>query len=236
MSPIPILAIADSHSYNRLPDDSRQPEIRESHIRDLAAIFVRNRAHGIFGIHLVHAHFTIPEKTLLLGVDHDMPRCRWAKVSLIQNVDLSSVHGHIFVLTDHGFRPYEYQTGPAPDLSRVNDAFIPELADFLSSNNLTELVGLQVVDSYPSNMLELILPQGTIMLDASNLNGCAPSRQTGWKFEVKHGEPRVCQANETHGQTRTGHEIYNQGDPHPRLETFQDLKHALVDAGILSSA
>ena len=31
----------------------------------------------------------------------------------------------------------------------------------------------------------------------------------------------------------TTHEIYNKGEPHPKLETFQDLKHALVKAGIL---
>jgi len=54
-------------------------------------------------------------------------------------------------------------------------------------------------------------------------------RQTGWKFESEDGEPRVCQANESHGQTATTHEIYNKGDPHPRLETSQDLKHALVE-------
>ncbi len=165
-----------------------------------------------------------------------MPRCRWAKACTIQTVDLSKVHGHIFVLTDHGFHPYEYQTGPVPDLSRVNSNFLSELANFLDKNNLAMLVGLQVIASYPSNMLELVLPQGTIMLDALKLNGCVSTRQTGWKFGVENGEPRVCQANEMHGQTRTGHEVYNQGDPHPKLGTFEDLKHALVEAGILSVA
>jgi hypothetical protein len=220
-------------SYNVLPTDSQQPEILESHIYNLATIFVRNRAERVLGIHLAHGHFTAPDNTTLLGVNYDKPYCRWARPTAIRTVDLANVHGHIFVLTDHGFHPYEYQTGPLPDLSGVDSAFLLELAEYLITNKLSKLVGLQVIDPNPTSMLELILPQGTIMLDVSVLNGCVPTRQTGWKFESENGEPRVCQANETHGQTATTHEVYNKGDPHPRLETFQDLKHALVKAGIL---
>jgi hypothetical protein len=226
------LAVTDSYSYNGLPDDSQQPELLESHLHDLAALFVRNHAQGIFGIHLAHAHFAIPENTVLLGVNHEIPRCRWAKATTNQTIDLSNVHGHIFVLTDHGFHPYEYQIGPVPDLSGIDSNFLPDLAQFLNTNNLAMLVGLQFIDPHPSQLLELVLPQGTIMLDASDLKGCVSTRQTGWKFETENGEPRVCQANETHGQTRTGHEIYNKGDAHPQLETFQDLIYALGAAGI----
>lgn len=219
--------------YNTLPDDSQQPKILESHIDNLAALFVRNCADGLLGIHLVHAHFSIPKNTAILGANYNEPYCRWARTTTIQTMDLSNVHGHIFVLTDHGFHPYEYQAGPAPDLSGVNSAFLPELTDYLNTNNLSALVGLQIIDQNTAHMLELILPQGTVMLDVSNLNGCVPTRRTGWKFEVENGEPRVCQANETHGRTATTHEIYNKGDPHPRLEDFQDLKNALGEAGIM---
>jgi len=220
--------------YNRLPDDSQQPEIRESHIHDIATLFVRNRADRIFGIHLVHAHFAVPDKTVLLGVNHETPRCRWANATAFQAIDLNNVHGHIFVLTDRGFHPYEYQAGPVPDLSEVEDSFLAELAVFLSRNKLEAVIGLQIIDPHPSHMLELVLPQGTVMMDVSNVNGCVPTRQTGWKFEVENGEVRACQANEMHAQTRTGHEVYNKGDPHPRLETLQDLEDALAKAGILS--
>ncbi|KAK4184120.1 hypothetical protein QBC35DRAFT_506597 [Podospora australis] len=222
--------------YNRLPDDSEQPEILDSHIRDLATLFVRNRADRVFGIHLAHAHFAVPDKTVLLGANHETPRCRWAKATAFKAIDLDNVHGHIFVLTDHGFHPYEYQAGPVPALSHVDHRFLAELADFLNAHKLTTLVGLQVIDPHPGHMLELVLPQGTIMLDVTNVNGCIPTRQTGWKFEVENGEVRVCQANEMHAQTRTGHEVYNKGDPHPRLETLQDLGVALAKAGILSAA
>ena len=130
------------HSYNVLPTDSQQLEILESHIHNLAALFVRNRADGIFGIHLAHAHFAAPENTTILGANYDKPYCRWARPTEIRTMDLSNIHGHIFLLTDHGFHPYEYQTGPIPDLSEVDSAFLPELADYLNTNNLSMLVGL----------------------------------------------------------------------------------------------
>ncbi|KAK8925044.1 hypothetical protein H634G_05658 [Metarhizium anisopliae BRIP 53293] len=219
--------------YNNLPDDAKQPEIQEYHILDLAALFVRNRAHNIFGIHLVHAHFTIPTRTVLLGANYDRPRCRWARTTPIPDMDLSDIHGHIFVLRDNGFRPYEYQTGPAPDLSQIDDMFLHDLSDYLYANNLSSFIGLQIVDENPANMLELILPQATVMLCASDLNGCISTRQTGWRFETELGQPRVCQANESHGQRATTHEIYNKGDAHPRMETYEDLKDALLKIGII---
>ncbi|KAM7196605.1 hypothetical protein V8F33_006104 [Rhypophila sp. PSN 637] len=220
-------------NYNRLPNDSRQPEILESHIRDLAALFVRNRVHGIFRRTFCSCSLGLPENTVLLGANHEMPRCRWAKATAFRAIDLGNVHGHIFVLTDRGFRPYEYQTGPIPDLSQVDEAFLQELANFLKANNLATLVGLQVIDPYPTQMLELVLPQGTIMLDVSNLNGCTPARQTRWQFGIENGEPRVCKSNETHGRHANGHDIFNAGAPHPKLETFQDIKNALVRENIL---
>jgi len=220
--------------YNLLPDDSQQPEVHETHIRNLAALFARNHADGILGIHLAHAHFELPENTTLLGVNYNTPYCRWTRTTAIQTIDLSNVHGHIFVLTEHGFHPYEYQEGPMPDLSGVDEAFFPQLTDYITRNNLEGLLGLQVVDgNNTAQMLELILPNATVMLNESDLVGCNRTRQTGWKFMCNDGEPRVCKSNETHGTTANGHVVYNEGQPHPKLETFQDLLAALADAGIM---
>ncbi|KAM4065537.1 hypothetical protein HRG_012883 [Hirsutella rhossiliensis] len=219
--------------YNDLPSDSQQPEILESHIRDIAALFVRNSAHEIFGIHLAHGHFAIPNNAVLLGASFDKPRCRWARATTIQLMDLSEVHGHIFVLTDHGFHPYEYQMGPVPDLSGVDGAFLQDLANYLATNNLSMLVGLQFIDQNPVSMLELVLPQGTVMLDISNLNGCVPTRQTGWRFETENGKPRVCKPNETHGRHANGHDIFNEGAPHPKLETIEDVMTVLAEKNII---
>lgn len=119
-------------------------------------------------------------------------------------------------------------------MSRVNSAFLLELTEYLITYNLSTVVGLQVIDQNRAHMLELVLPQGTIMMNISNLNSCVPTRQTGWKFEAENGEPRVCTAKETHGTYENGHKIYNEGVPYPKLATFQDVKNALAKAGILS--
>ncbi|KAI1318810.1 hypothetical protein F5Y16DRAFT_406210 [Xylariaceae sp. FL0255] len=218
--------------YNGLPDDSQQPEILDLHIRDLATLFVRNHAHKIFGVHLIHGHFALPQNTALLGTNSDTPCGRWARATEIRAIDLSNVHGHVFVLTDQTFHPYEYQAGPPPDLSRVGDTFFQELADYLRANNLSSLIGLQVIDHNSAAMLELVLPRGTVMWEVSNLIGCVPTRQTGWKFEVENCQPRVCKSNETHGTHENGHKIYNEGAPCPNLVTLQDVKNALARAGI----
>ena len=155
-----------------LPSDSQQPDILDGHIHNLAALFVRNHAEEILGIHLAHGHFDVLAGTTLLGFNYDKPYCRWARPIANQSIVHSKAHGHIFILTDHGFHPYECQTGPLPDLSQIGSAFLPELADYLNTHKLSRVLGLQVLDQHTGHMLELVLPQGTAMLDISNLNGC----------------------------------------------------------------
>ena len=82
-------------------------------------------------------------------------------------------------------------------------------------------------------MLEPILPLATVMLEISSASGCVPTRQTGWKFEVENGELRVCKSNETYGRNAKGHNVFNEGAPYPKLETFQDVKNALLETGII---
>jgi hypothetical protein len=72
------------------------------------------------------------------------------------------------------------------------------------------------------------------MLASSAVNNTTPTRITGWKFESVNGKPRVCSANETHAQMTSGnHKVFNAGKPLPTLENAEDLKDALVLAGVL---
>lgn len=83
-------------------------------------------------------------------------------------------------------------------------------------------------------MWELILDQGTVMLDTVVVHGYLPTRITGWRFEARDGQPRVCQANKTHSEmTSSKHEVFNAGKPQPKLGDVNDLKNALVDVGVL---
>lgn len=219
--------------YNCLPDDLQQPELCDTHLRNLAEIFVRNRAHVVFGIHLVHGHFLLPTGEILLGENYDEPRCRWANSIAVPVMNLDKVHGHIFVMTEDGFHPYEYQMGTMPDISQVAGSFFEELSNYIKLNKLANLIGLQVTEPDPVPMYELILPRGTVMIDVSSLNGCIPSRDTGWRFAAKGAEPRVCTAYETHAKHSNGHDVFNKGSAEPKLETFQDVTHALRQKKIL---
>ncbi|KAI1413029.1 hypothetical protein F5Y13DRAFT_40654 [Hypoxylon sp. FL1857] len=221
--------------YNTLRDDADQPPVADEHIRNLASLFVRHNAHKLLGIHLIHGHFMIPEGTVLLGKNFEGPKGRWAKVTQIEAINPTTVHGHIFVLEKDGLCAYEYQDGALPDLSGVGKGFLQEFVNYLVANKLTDLLGLQVLgqcDDQP--MSELILDEGTVMLDSSVIKGCSPSRVTGWKFEAEHGNARVRQANETHATMTSGnHKVFNAGKPHPKLDSVEDLKLALSGAGVI---
>lgn len=117
----------------------------------------------------------------MLGTNIEDPYGRWTKATATETIDLSKIHGHIFTLHPAGgFVAYKYQDGPVPDLSAINEAFFAELGLYLARNDLSSLLGLQVhLEGVPKSMFELILDQGTIMLDKTAVHSCSTSRQTG---------------------------------------------------------
>lgn len=160
---------------------------------------------------------------------------RWAKPTRVNIVDLDMVYGHIFVLKDNGiFRAYKYQGGSLPDLSRVSKNFLPEFADYLRINSLTNLLDLQVLCYSSKSMSELILEGETVMLEDLAIYRCKQSRTIGWSFEMVDGNPRVCKGKESHSEMTSGnHKVFVDGKPLPRLENVGHLKQQLVEAGIL---
>ncbi|GAB7354899.1 hypothetical protein MBLNU459_g5533t2 [Dothideomycetes sp. NU459] len=172
--------------------------------------------------------------TVLVGTTSSSSALRWAKSVPIGGVDRATVHGHIFALTDDGLCPYELQDGPLPDLSGVGDGFLADFIPYLTENNLVSLIGLQVLGYENTSMLELVLDQGTVMLKSGSAKNVVPTRITGWKFESIHGNPRVCAQNETHAAKTSGnHQVFNAGKPLPKLENVDDLKLALIEAGLM---
>ncbi|KAK4199268.1 hypothetical protein QBC40DRAFT_228193 [Triangularia verruculosa] len=225
-----------SELYNTLLDDADQPPVADQHVTNLANIFVKYNAHEVLGIHLIHGHFKIPSNAVMLGTNFDESAIRWAKATNIDSLNAADIHGHIFVLAENGLCAYEYQDGPLPDLSSVGQGFLGKFVEYIVNNNLTSLIGLQVLGCghKQSTMFELILDQGTVMLDASIAKNIVPTRVTGWQFESVDGNPRVCAHNETHaGMTSGNHKVYNAGKPLPKLENIEQLKDALADVGLL---
>lgn len=103
------------------------------------------------------------------------------------------------------------------------------------ANDLTSVLGLQVlVENTDQTMWELILDQGTVMLDVAAVRRCSPTRITGWRFEARDRQPRVCASNETHSRMKSGsHKVFNVGKPLPKLGDIHDLKKGLTDVGVL---
>ncbi|KAK7416917.1 hypothetical protein QQZ08_011835 [Neonectria magnoliae] len=191
--------------------------------KNLAALFVRHNAHKFLGVHLVHGHFKIPESIVLLGTNFEEPKGRWARVTPVEKMDPATVHGHIFVFAKDDMCAYEYQNGPMPNISGVGEGFLKEFVDYLVANDLTDLLGLQVLTKCgDQSMSELILEDGTVMLDTLVIKGCTSYRITGWNFETAHGNPRVCQSNETHATMTSGnHKVFNAGNLQCRQTTSQ---------------
>ncbi|KID81136.1 hypothetical protein MGU_11477 [Metarhizium guizhouense ARSEF 977] len=219
--------------YNSLPSDEAQPDV-EDLLQQLAEIFVRNNAHKVFGVHLVHGHLQLPENNILFG-EETTPRCRWTKPTATNSLQLDRLQGHTFILTDNGFHPYQYQSGQYPDMGQVGDTFLSELADFLNANALSRVIALELLDSpLPEAMMELVLgDHGTMMIEPSRLLGCTPFRRTGWAFSEQDGKPRVCQdGKQFHGTTPKGHVIATT--PRDIIETSSHALHLLKAIGLLS--
>lgn len=220
--------------YNELLDDADQPAVADEHIENLAEMFVRHKADKFLGIHLIHGHFKIPKNTVMLGTNFENSSLRWTRITNVSGIDPSRVHGHIFALTQDGLCAYELQDGPLPDLSSIGPGFLDEFLAYILNNNLTSLIGLQVLGCGDGSLEELILDEGTVMVDSLSVKNTVPTRITGWKFETFDGNPRVCASNETHAKINTGnHRVFNAGKPIPKLENVEDLKAALAMAGVL---
>lgn len=73
-------------------------------------------------------------------------------------------------------------------------SYLREFIDHLIANDLTDLIGLQVLgECGEQSMYELILDDGTVMLEADAIKNHNPTRVTRWKFDAGPGGLRVCQ-------------------------------------------
>ncbi|KAL9082515.1 MAG: hypothetical protein Q9165_008873 [Trypethelium subeluteriae] len=151
----------------------------------------------------------------------------------MSNIDPTTIHGHVFASVDGVLYAYKFQNRALPDVSGVNKEFLPAFMDYIGKNNLTGLIRLQVLCGDDDPMSELILDDGTVMLDSAIVKNTMPTCVTGWRFDIVDGNPRVCQANEVHAKKTSGnHQVFNAGKPLPKLENVEDLKAALVEANI----
>ncbi|KAK7906351.1 hypothetical protein PG985_016357 [Apiospora marii] len=206
--------------YNGLPSDGDQPNIEE-HMNGLAELFVKYQADKVFGIHLAHGHFAIKDHTVLVG-KKPPGGGRWTVPTAIDS-DPTNIHGHVFILTNTGFHPYEYQVGCLPDLASVDLKFLPALANFIDRNGLRNVVALEVLDDPHTDMTEIVFSNTTVVINSSPLQGFTTLRQTGWVFTAENGNARVRQdGKQFHGRGPKGHVIATT--PRDYLEALETLE------------
>ncbi|KAF2092865.1 hypothetical protein NA57DRAFT_49665, partial [Rhizodiscina lignyota] len=226
--------------YNSLPHPEDQPEITDRTLIALGELFVQHRVHDIFGIHLLHSHFTAPEGSILLGVKFQMSgstKACWTKPVAVTELKTASIHGHVFhVRTDGTFVPYEFHEGDAASkAAMVGPAFFQGLAAFLHRNKLTGLVALQALEDCRQNTnMELqIGPEATVMLDERDVVGMGAIRMTtGWSFRVADDGIISCKGNDVYApKTNSNHQVFKDSKPLPDVEA---LKAALRNEGVIA--
>ncbi|KAB5554756.1 hypothetical protein GE09DRAFT_1222230 [Coniochaeta sp. 2T2.1] len=124
-------------------------------------------------------------------------------------------------LTDSGFRDYASQDGPLPDLTNVEQNFLEEVSRYITANKLVGLIGLQVLGDGACNtasMSELILGQGTNMLDTSLVEKLStdPCHRLGVRI-VQRTAPGLSVQRDAFNETSWNHKVFNAGKPLARL-------------------
>ncbi|GJN72822.1 hypothetical protein VFPFJ_03198 [Purpureocillium lilacinum] len=209
-----------AHS-NGLPQPEDQPELSDSTLKALGELFVRHKAHDTFGIHFLHAHFQISDEFVLYGeqvqVSGNFESC-WTQP----------------VPSNETFVPYEFQEGaPPPKAVTVPQEFFQDLAQFLHSNNLADLVALQLLggQSEGTSTELLIGPQSTLTLDTNDILGFEPAKiTTGWLFQVGDDGVISCKGNDVYSKKKNTHQVFTDSKP----LTLEALKAALRQEGIIA--
>ena len=211
--------------YNDLPGDHDQPNFPAYHLNRLALVFVRYKVQDIFGLHLIHGHFKIPQDTFMLGSSiRGRLTGYWTKPTPFETAS-SPIHGHIYILSSDN-RPvaYEYREGDSP-AAKTNPAFFRELFEYLSTNQLTGLLGLEVLeDTSNGQVFEFVIAgEGTVMVKEEQVAHADPYRVTGWSFAEDHGIISV-KGHETHASLPNGpHHIFRDGKPLRSIDTVVEL-------------
>lgn len=224
--------------YNELPYDHEQPPISEKTLDDLCQLFRRHHAHHLFGIHLIHRHFQTSDNHVMLGSKMN-GNLWWTKPTSISAVDMSSLHGHIYVVSlDRGLFPYEYREGSSPkQVSQVDSTFYQELAEYLIQQQLHNVLGLEVLENFQGagkRMLEIVIQDhSTIMMEEEYASSLETLKITGWMISQDTDGILSLRGNEGHSRPRGGqHVIFTDGK---LLQTNEDMMAFLEARGIKSS-
>lgn len=199
----------------------------------------RYNLEGTFQVHLIHRHDKIGQGQLRVEFGLKTISGSWTKPIAIEHLDLNEIHGNVFMLLpDKRFISYEFREGPPPaSLANIDICFLRELAAYLSANELTKLIGLEVHDGRQEmGMVEFEMNGGgTVLVPGSKAMYSSLDRATGWTLGKNKGptEPDGQPQPGTHWAvtTKNTHKVFVDG-VEPKSE--EELMAGLVAEGILS--
>ncbi|KAM3435361.1 hypothetical protein MY4824_004942 [Beauveria thailandica] len=145
--------IMGSTTYNGLVPIERQVELQGSHaddIKALLAIIDKYGMGGLFGVHSLHRHDAVPDKTIRLesgapGIDG----MSWTRATAITSDLLApdKIHANFFKVQGSAIIPFEFSKGPSPlNEQTIPPQFIFDIAKYLSEHDLTDLIAIEVKD------------------------------------------------------------------------------------------
>ncbi|KAI1774176.1 hypothetical protein F4818DRAFT_442335 [Hypoxylon cercidicola] len=200
--------------YNTLPYGGDQRQVPEAHLQEILQLILTNGVKDKFGVHLIHGHLQIGKGEVMFGkaLTNANARGIWTRPTSITELDLSNIHGHIFVLSsDCRFTAYEYREGPPPAMNSNDNIFIAQFAKFLQKHGLTDLLGLQVLAGYRAKMQEF------------DLSGSGPE---GWSTEADKTTGIIeLKGNDVHAPMQNGnHRLFQDSkltDEESRLNVLK---------------
>jgi hypothetical protein len=194
-------------------------------LNDLAQIFTKHKVHGLFGIGLLHSHCTMNLDKVMFStkLKNSVSGC-WTKAKDKADVDVTQVRGQMFKLArDHRLVAYKLEEGQVPGHSFDNETFIREFCDYLMTNRLTEVLGLQVLSGATMCGVEFDFGEaGTVTINSADANHGPFSHTTGWTISMDDAGITSCKGSTQHAATTRG--------PH---KVFVDSKLALDEQDLV---
>ncbi|KIH86873.1 hypothetical protein SPBR_08610 [Sporothrix brasiliensis 5110] len=199
--------LLSNEMYNGLTPIEKQVRLQGSHDDHINALLAIIKGHGmdsVFGVHSLHCHDRVPEKTIRLEADATgVEGMKWTRATPIIDALLAQdkIHATFYKVEANDLVPFEFGAGPSPLKEREIPAqFIPDMAQYLCEHDLTNLIAIEVGDftkapsERPKRTSELEVVWGTIekltvVLSYDKMvEGVSNPVPTGWNIQDQDPE------------------------------------------------
>lgn len=223
-----------SELYNKMPEISTILELPDldTCLDDLGKLIMDCGLQKHVGIHLRHSHGELAEGYMIIGKDSKEMLLRRIQQRLPSEVDLSNIHGRVFVLDDDNLHPYEYQQGPLPlDIIQAVSEFVPLCIDCMKNNKeMASSFSLEILnaDLAKQHTSEIVIGSETTTWPSDRLREPSPTTTTGW---IVASGRSLSSANWV--GTSKGHQKVDPPQPASELLEDRELEQELIRQGVL---